>query len=138
MTDKNDSTRSLAMKAGVNALAFLIFWIVAFGLSQLGSRIGGGWFGGEIGRVLASMIGVLISVRLRARPIAYFLTAMIAFTISEFAIHAFYGVHTVQGAPAHIAVTMSGIAGVGLGALLAHYFAGALLRRSENSKPVAG
>jgi hypothetical protein len=68
--------------------------------------------------LLSCIVRVGIALRLRAPVVAYSLAAMTAFSTSELAIHLLYGVRTVHGAPTHVAVMVSGILGVALGALL--------------------
>jgi hypothetical protein len=57
----------------------------------------------EVGQLLACVMGVAISLRIRAPLTAYFLSAMAAFSASELAIHLYYGIRAAQGASTHFA-----------------------------------
>lgn len=104
---------------GRNALAGVICWILGYGVVRLAQRVLGGWQVTDLGLLLVCAVGVFIALRLRARVMAYFLAAMSAVFVSEFAIHVYYGIRAAQGAPTHFAVMGAGILGVILGGLLA-------------------
>jgi hypothetical protein len=103
---------------GRNAIAGVVFWILALGLVQFGERVLGGWPAAQVGELLACVVGAVVALRLRAGVTAYFVAAMAAFSASELAIHSYYGIRAAQGAPTHFAVMGAGILGVALGALL--------------------
>jgi hypothetical protein len=116
---RNSSSHwTLAWSVGRHTLAFVIAWMIGFASVGLAQRALGGWPASEVGQLLSTVLGIAIALRLRAPVVAYFLAAMAAFSASELAIHLYYGLGAVQGAPTHFAVIGSGISGVALGALL--------------------
>ena len=119
MVRHSSSRCRVTLSLGRHVVAFVTFWVIGFALVQFGERVLGGWPASEVGQFLACVLGVGISLRVRAPVVAYFLAAMAAFSASELAIHLSYGIRAVQGAPTHFAVMGSGILGVALGALLA-------------------
>jgi len=109
--------RSFVVSFGFNVLAVAAFWVLSFVLVQAGERMMGGWPASEIGQALGCVGGVLLATRLRARAAAYFLMAMVAFSVAELAIHSIFGIGSAQGGPTHLAVMAAGGLGVLFGAL---------------------
>jgi hypothetical protein len=72
---------------------------------------------------VATAAGVLIALRLRARPMAFFLAAMLAFALAELIAHSI-GFHMIRGAQIHFTVMGAGLFGVIFGAVLMRYAAG--------------
>jgi hypothetical protein len=107
------------LSVGRYVLAFVTSWTIGLAFVQFGERVLGGWPASEAGQFVSCVLGVGIAWRLRAPIVTYFFAAMAAFSGSELAIHFYYGIHTVQGAPTHFAVIGSALLGVALGALLA-------------------
>jgi len=64
------------------------------------------------------VIGVLLALRLVAKFAAYLMAGMLAFSVSELLVHAYYGIGAAQGEPTHFAVMGAGVVGVVLGALI--------------------
>ena len=103
---------------GRHVLAFVIFWLISLALVQLGGRVLGGWPALAGGQLLACLLGVAVSLLLRAPVTAYCLAALATFSASELAIHVRYGIDAPQGEPTHFAVMCAAIVGVASGALL--------------------
>jgi hypothetical protein len=103
---------------GRNAAAFVSVWIIGLVLVQLGERQLGGWPVSETGQVIACAVGIPIAIALGARMATYFWAAMTAFSLSELAIHGYYGIRAAQGAPTHFAVAGASLLAVFLGATL--------------------
>src|SRR4051794_7735047 len=57
-----------------------------------------------VAEAIAYLVAGVIALKLRARPASYGLAALIAFSLSELAIHARWGISAAQGAPTHFAV----------------------------------
>jgi hypothetical protein len=104
---------------GRNALATVTFWLLSLGLVQFGERVLGGWPASEAGQLVGCIAGIAVALKLRARATAYLLAGLAAFSTSELAIHFYYGIRALQGAPSHFAVMAAGVVGALLGALLA-------------------
>jgi hypothetical protein len=114
-----NSPRNPAMAIGVNVLALAIFWIVGFILVRFFTSVA---VPGTLWQLVAAIIGVIIALRLRARPAAYLLGAVIAVMTSETLIALYYGRGALQGAATHFATLGAGFIGVALGAwLVARY-----------------
>jgi len=109
---------SWSLVLGRHVLAFVIFWVVSLALVRLGERVLGGWPALAGGQLLASLLGVAVSLLLRAPVTAYCLAALAAFSASELAIHVRYGIHAPQGEATHLAIMCAAIVGVAFGALL--------------------
>jgi hypothetical protein len=103
---------------GRNASAFVAAWIVGLVLVQFGERQLGGWPASETGQLIACAVGVPIAIAFGARVAMYFWAAMTAFSLSELAIHGYYGIRSAQGAPTHFAVMGGSLVAVFLGAAL--------------------
>jgi hypothetical protein len=101
-----------------NLIALTLSWLTAFAAVQLGERAFGGWFASGLGQTAACLIGVLLALRLGAKAVAYLMAGMLAFSVSELLVHAYYGIRAAQGAATHFAVMGAGVIGVVLGALL--------------------
>jgi hypothetical protein len=101
-----------------NLIALALSWLAAFAAVQFGERVYGGWFASHLGQTVACWIGVLLALRITAKFAAYLMAGMLAFSVSELLVHAYYGIRAAQGAPTHFAVVGAGVFGVVLGALL--------------------
>jgi len=104
---------------GLNIAAFAIFWLLGFAVNRL--------FDPPVSRILLPVLtaaSVLIALRLRAKPMAFFLAAMVAFLLAELIAHSFWGIRVVQGAPTHLTVMGAGLFGVIFGAVLVRHTAG--------------
>ena len=111
-------TRVLAA-LGINVAAFAIFWIALFASSHL--------FEPPISHILDPTLtaaAVLIALRLGARPMAFFLASMLAFSLAESIAHSVWGIRAVQGGATHFTVMGAGLFGVIFGALLVRHVAG--------------
>lgn len=118
--------REVFTVVGLNIAAFAIFWVILF----VGIRLfQGASFAGVVEPV-ATAAGVLIALRLGARPMAFFLAAMLAFTLAEFIAHS-VGFQMIRGAQIHFTVMGAGLFGVIFGAVLVRY----LSVRSSASAP---
>jgi hypothetical protein len=119
MNESNPSRRNPATTIGINVLVLAIFRVVGFLLVRF---LTPGAVPGTVWQLVAAIIGVLIALRLRARPAAYLLGAIIAVMTSETLIALYYGRSALQGAATHFAVLGAGFIGVALGAwLVARY-----------------
>ena len=119
MSDANSSPRNPMIAIGVNVLALAIFWIVGFILVRFLTTVA---VPGTLWQLIAAIIGVIIALRLRARPAAYLLGAVIAVMTSETLIALYFGHGALQGAATHFATLGAGFIGVALGAwLVARY-----------------
>jgi hypothetical protein len=103
----------------LNIAAFAIFWVMGFA----GNRLFEGAPLARLVEPVATAAGVLIALRLRARPMAFFLAAMLAFALAEFIAHSI-GFQAIRGAQIHFTVMGAGLFGVIFGALLVRYVAG--------------
>jgi len=112
---KGVSSRMVLAEVARNVLALGLFWLLSFALVQTGERLLGGWPSSEIGQLFGVLVGVLISIRLRARVALVITAGLSAFSISELAIHLVYGIRAAQGGPTHFAVIGAGLLGVVLG-----------------------
>jgi hypothetical protein len=110
---------TLASSVGRHVVAFVIFWVIFLAFVRFGERVLGGWPASAIGQLLSCVFGMAIALRMRAPVAAYFFAAMVAFSVSELAIHFYYGNRAAQGAPTHFAVMGAGIVGVLPGVLMA-------------------
>ncbi len=102
---------------GLNIAAFAIFWLMLFAANRL--------FETPITRVTdpaLTAFAVYIALRLRAKAMAFFLAAMLAFTLAEAIAHSI-GFHAIRGAQIHFTVMGAGLFGVIFGALLVRYVA---------------
>jgi hypothetical protein len=111
-------TSSVGRSISRNLIALALSWLAAFAAVQFGVRVFGGWFASHLGQTVACLIGVLLALRLAAKFAAYLMAGMLAFSVSELLVHAYYGIRAVQGAPTHFAVMGAGVVGVVLGGLL--------------------
>jgi hypothetical protein len=105
---------------GLNIAAFAIFWLLLFAASHIVEAA-------PVTRVLEPMltaVGVIIALKLRAKPMAFFLASQLAFVLAEFIAHSVWGWRVVQGAQIHFTVMGAGLFGVIFGALLVRYAAG--------------
>ena len=109
---------SMGRSISRNLIVLALSWLTAFAAVQFGIRVFGGWFASHLGQTLACVIGVLLARRLAAKFAAYLMAGMLAFSVSEFLVHAYYGIRAAQGAPTHFAVMGAGVVGVVLGALI--------------------
>jgi hypothetical protein len=103
---------------GLNIAAFAIFWLMLFAANRL--------FNVPVTRVTdpaLTAVGVYIALRLRAKAMAFFLAAMLAFTLAEAIAHSI-GFQAIRGAQIHFTVMGAGLFGVIFGALLVRYVAG--------------
>lgn len=112
------SSRSFPIVLMRNVVAVVSCWIIGYCLVQVAQRASQRWEPVQIGQLVASVVGVLIAVRIRAVVAAYFIGATIAVFVSEITIHAVYGIGAAQGAPSHLAVLGAAIGGVLLGIAL--------------------
>jgi hypothetical protein len=101
-----------------NLIALALSWLTGFAAVQFGIRVFDGWFASHLGQTLACVIGVFFAVRLAAKFAAFLMAGMLAFSVSELLVHAYYGIRAAQGAPTHLAVMGAGVVGVVLGALI--------------------
>lgn len=92
----------------VNLGALAAFWLLLF----FTARVTGGFSGREVTQMLATGAAVGLAVWLRARIVALFLAAMLAFNVAELVAHSIWGQHAVQGGPTHFAVMGAGVFGV--------------------------
>jgi hypothetical protein len=74
-----------------------------------------GWAGAVL---IASVVGLLVAMRLKASFASFVLATMTAVMLSEFAIPLRYGREALRGAPTHFALLLAAAIGVLLGALL--------------------
>src|SRR5580704_2242049 len=118
MTIQSRLAGSTVTSMGRNLFAIAITWVVGLVFVQVGSRALGGWPASEAGQLLSFVFGVAIALRIKAVFAAYLWSAMAAFSISELAIHLYFGIRAAQGAPTHFAVIGAGVMGVVIGALL--------------------
>jgi hypothetical protein len=107
------------MTIGINILVLAIFWVIGFLLVRLLAPVA---VPGTVWQLVAAIIAAFIALRLRAKPAAYLLGAIIAVMTSETLIVLYYGRGALQGAATHFAVLGAGFIGVALGAwLVARY-----------------
>jgi hypothetical protein len=102
-----------------NVSALVLGWLLSFAGVQFAGRVFDGWLASSTAQALACGVAILVALRLGAKPAAFFLAAMLAFSVSELLVHGYYGIRAAQGAPTHFAVMGAGLLGVALGALLA-------------------
>ncbi|HYK02584.1 MAG TPA: hypothetical protein VE974_12580 [Thermoanaerobaculia bacterium] len=117
---------------GLNIAAFAIFWMLGFA----GNRLFEGAPLARLVEPVATAAGVLIALRLRAKPMAFFLAAMLAFALAEFIAHSI-GFHAIRGAQIHFTVMGAGLFGVIFGAGLVRYLAGRDATKMGATKIVA-
>ena len=98
----------------VSVAAFLAFWVLTFVLTR--TAIGSGWQVMELTILASTVLGVGIARALRAKLVAIGLLGFAAFQTAEFAMHAMFGVESVQGGATHWAVMIAGVLGAVLGA----------------------
>jgi hypothetical protein len=115
------SARTIATAVTMNVLAFVVFWLTAFGLIRFAERVLHGWPSSELMQTAALAVGVLVALRMRARVAALLMAGFLAFSLAELALHSIYGIRAVQGAPTHFAVMTAGAIGVALGVFLVPY-----------------
>lgn len=108
-----------------NGVAFAVAWIV-FATTASFTRIDS-WMAIQLAVVAGTVVGLAVSLVVRAEPMAYFFAGQLAFNGTEMAFHAAFGIGTVQGFAAHWSVMVSGT--------LAACFAGAMLRASRLPAP---
>jgi hypothetical protein len=98
----------------VSVASLLTFWLVAFVLTRF--AVASGWQAMELTILASSLMGVYIARKLGARVVALGLLGFAAFQAAEFAMHALFGIESVQGGPTHWAVMLAGVLGALLGA----------------------
>jgi hypothetical protein len=118
MTLQSGPSTSIIPSIGRNLFAIAITWVVGLVLVQVGLRALGGWPAAEVGQLLSFVFGVAMSLRINATLAAYLWSAMVAYSVSELAIHLYFGIRAAQGAPAHFAVIAAAVVGVTTGTLL--------------------
>jgi hypothetical protein len=102
----------------LNIAAFAIFWVMLFvGIRLFDPPL-------RIVEPALTAVSILIALRLRARPMAFFLAAMLAYLLAGIIAHSVWGFHVVRGAQIHFTVMGAGLFGVIFGALLVRYVAG--------------
>jgi hypothetical protein len=112
------SESSMGRSISRNLIVLALSWLTGLAAVQFGIRVFGGWSASHLGQTLACVIGVLFALRLAAKFAAYLMAGMLAFSVSELLVHAYYGIRAAQGAPTHFAVMGAGVVGVVLGALI--------------------
>jgi hypothetical protein len=101
----------------VNLGAFAAFWLLLF----VTVRVSDGLAGREAVMMMATAAAVALAAWLRARVVALFLAAMLAFNLAELLAHSIWGQHAVQGGPTHFAVMGAGVFGVIFGLAVQRY-----------------
>ncbi len=98
----------------VSIASLLTFWLLAFVLTRF--AVASGWQAMELTILASSLMGVVIARALGARVVALGLLGFAAFQAAEFAMHALFGIESVQGGATHWAVMLAGVLGALLGA----------------------
>jgi len=100
-----------------NAIAVAAFWLVLSALSRITGSLD--WPTHHAALILANLLGVGISLRLRARPTAVVLGVTAAAQLAEYVMHLLFGIQTVQGGPTKWALMLAGLLGITLGTVMA-------------------
>jgi hypothetical protein len=109
-----DQRRNLTMTLLANAGAFAAFWILLF----ITLRMTETFSGRPLVPLFATGAGVFFAVRLRARFMALFLSAMAAFQLAEVIAQTIWWQGVLRGAQTHFAVMGAAVFGVVLGLLV--------------------
>ncbi|HEX6100158.1 MAG TPA: permease prefix domain 2-containing transporter [Thermoanaerobaculia bacterium] len=109
-----DRRRSLTMTLLANAGAFAAFWVLLF----LTLRMTETFSGRPLVPLFATGAGVLFAIRLRARFMALFLSAMAAFQLAEVIAQTIWWQGVLRGAQTHFAVMGAAVFGVVLGLIV--------------------
>lgn len=112
-----------------NVAALAVFAVLSFAAT----RVFNGVPAGEAVQAGAAIVAIAVALRLHARAAAFVLTAILAFTASEFFAHAMWGNGVVQGAQTHLTVLAAGALGVLFGAVLVR-----LTGRASGAQDTAG
>ena len=79
-----------------NLIVLALSWLTAFAAVQFGIRVFGGWFASHLGQTVACVIGVLLALRVAAKFAAYLMAGILAFSVSELLVHAYYGIRAAR------------------------------------------
>ena len=103
---------------GLNIAAFAIFWVMLFvGIRLFDPPV-------RVVEPVLTAVSILIALRLRAKPMAFFLAAMLAYLLAGIIAHSIWGFPVVRGGQIHLTVMGAGLFGVIFGAVLVRYAAG--------------
>ncbi len=101
-----------------NVLAFATAWLIARAATRVAVLVGGGWIVSNGMLVLATLAGVGLAVRVRARLTAVLLAILAAAQLAEYPLHLIYGIGVVQGAATKWALLLAAGFGIMLSRLL--------------------
>lgn len=108
-----------------NLAALVVFWLSGFVLVQVSQRADANPLLTEAMLLIACIIGVIVSVRVRAREASFVVGGIFAFVVAELIAHAVWGTKAVQGGATHWTVLLAGGAGVVAGLVLSRVSYGA-------------
>lgn len=113
----------------LNVVAFSAAYILMGLAARLAAMIGGGWMVSNGMLIVATLIGVGMAVRVRARLTAILLAITAAAMLAEYPLQLIYGIGVVQGAATKWALLLSAGFGIMLSRLLTR-------RTGNSSRPV--
>ncbi len=116
MSQRNGLVHKAMTSVGVLIASWLLLFVCARVFSTFSGR--------EAIQALATGAALFLAVSLRARLVAFFLAAMLAFNLAELVIHSIWGPAVVRGAQTHFAVMGAGILGVVLGLAVNRFLSG--------------
>lgn len=119
---------------GTNAAVFVAFWILLRVANRVSGALDLDWPAQHAGLILANVLGLVLALRARARAAALVLGVTAAAMAGEYPPHLLFGVQTVQGGPTKWALMLTGLLGIGVGAVIARRRTGDL--RSQPSTPI--
>lgn len=103
----------------INIVAFCSFWVLISLSARLAAALQGGWVVSNGLMIVATLIGLGMAVRVRARFTAVLLAITAAAILAEFPLQLIYGIAVVQGAATKWALMLAG----GFGLLLSRVLA---------------
>ena len=113
MANNGTSLRYISMISS-NLAVIAIFAVLSFA----GTRVFNEVPAGELVQAVAAAAAIAVSLRLRAHPATFVMSALLAFSFAEFVAHTLWGKAVVQGGETHMTVMGAGAIGVVLGAAM--------------------
>ena len=99
-----------------NVGAFAAAMVIIGAMSRAAGSLGSGWPLEHAASILGNILGVGLSLRLRARVTAFVLAVTAIAQLAEYPMHLMFGIGTVQGGATKWALIIASALGLGLGA----------------------
>jgi len=109
---------SVASRAIRNVVTLAVFWLVAFAVVQVVTRMPHSVAAVDGALLVVSVAALFVAVRVRAVVAAWIIGAFAAYAAAELTVHAIFGPGSAQGAASQWATIIAAFVGVAIAAAL--------------------